>query len=166
MVYRSPARVILSGLGADELLGGYSRHRTAFKQGGWLALLNELQLDVDRIHTRNLGRDDRVISDHGKETRYPYLSLDLISHLSNIPVHLKVDPRLVPSPGTQPLTATPFAVQGLPGDKLLQRLAARELGLFEVAGRAKRAIQFGTRSAKMEEGTKRVRGDMQLRDGE
>ena len=33
--------MILSGLGADELLGGYSRHRTAFKRGGWLALLDE-----------------------------------------------------------------------------------------------------------------------------
>jgi len=58
------------------------------------------------------------------------------------------------------------AVQSLSGDKLLQRLAARELGLLEVARRAKRAMQFGTRSAKMEEGTKRLRGDMQLRDGE
>jgi len=125
-----------------------------------------LQLDVDRIHTRNLGRDDRVISEHGKETRYPYLSLDLISHLSNIPVYLKVDHRLVLAPPTVPQPVTPSGVQGLPGDKLLQRLAARELGLFEVAGRAKRAMQFGTRSAKMEEGTKRVRGDMQLRDEE
>ena len=125
-----------------------------------------MQLDVDRIHTRNLGRDDRVISEHGKETRYPYLSLSLIYHLSNVPVHFKVDPRLVPAPPTDLQPVTPASVQGLPGDKLLQRLAARELGLFEVAERPKRAMQFGTRSAKMEQGTKRVRGDMQLRDGE
>ena len=31
--YTSPARVLLSGLGADELLGGYSRHRKAHQQG-------------------------------------------------------------------------------------------------------------------------------------
>lgn len=39
--YVSPARVILSGLGADELLGGYSRHRTAFTRG-WNALVDEV----------------------------------------------------------------------------------------------------------------------------
>jgi len=38
---------MLSGLGADELLGGYSRHKTAFKRGGWLALLNEARLTLE-----------------------------------------------------------------------------------------------------------------------
>lgn len=40
--YTSTARVLLSGLGSDELLGGYSRHRRAFEQAGWNALVDEV----------------------------------------------------------------------------------------------------------------------------
>jgi asparagine synthetase B (glutamine-hydrolysing) len=40
--YTSPARVLLNGLGSDELLGGYSRHRTAFGSGGWQAVIDEV----------------------------------------------------------------------------------------------------------------------------
>ncbi|CDO72408.1 hypothetical protein BN946_scf184977.g107 [Trametes cinnabarina] len=92
--YTSPARVLLNGLGSDELLGGYGRHRTAFKAAGWQAVIEELQLEIDRIPTRNLGRDDRVISSWGKETRHPFLSLSVVNFLAQLPVHLKMDPRL------------------------------------------------------------------------
>ncbi|KAI8373060.1 asparagine synthase-domain-containing protein [Radiomyces spectabilis] len=40
--YESPARVLISGLGADEQLGGYSRHREAFRQGSWERLIQEV----------------------------------------------------------------------------------------------------------------------------
>jgi asparagine synthetase B (glutamine-hydrolysing) len=41
-LYTSTARVLLNGLGSDELLGGYGRHRTAFTQGGWQAVIDEV----------------------------------------------------------------------------------------------------------------------------
>ncbi|KAJ4486396.1 asparagine synthase-domain-containing protein [Lentinula aciculospora] len=151
--YMSPARVLINGLGSDELLGGYGRHRSAFNTGGWAAVVEEvcnipkslklnldiiysfqLQLEIDRIPTRNLGRDDRVISSHGKETRHPFLSLDVVSFLAQLPVQYKMDPRL------------PLGV----GDKMLLRLAARKLGLMEASQRKKRAMQFGSHSARME----------------
>jgi asparagine synthetase B (glutamine-hydrolysing) len=40
--YHSKARVLLSGLGADEQLGGYSRHREAYRQGGWHQMIKEV----------------------------------------------------------------------------------------------------------------------------
>ncbi|KAI0307607.1 asparagine synthase-domain-containing protein [Multifurca ochricompacta] len=134
--YTSPARVLINGLGSDELLGGYGRHRTAYSTGGWQAVVDELQLELDRIPTRNLGRDDRVISAHGKETRHPFLSLDVVNFLVGLPVHMKMDPRLE---------------AGI-GDKMLLRLAAHRMGLVEASTRKKRAMQFGTHAARMEVG--------------
>ncbi|KAL0950911.1 hypothetical protein HGRIS_007670 [Hohenbuehelia grisea] len=134
MPYTSPARVILSGLGSDELLGGYGRHRAAYNSGGWQAVIEELQLEIDRIPLRNLGRDDRVISCHGKETRHPFLSLSILDFVTALPVHHKLDPRLE---------------MGV-GEKMLLRLAAWKLGLVEASERKKRAMQFGSHSARME----------------
>ncbi|PFH54671.1 hypothetical protein AMATHDRAFT_134515 [Amanita thiersii Skay4041] len=133
-LYTSPARVLLHGLGSDELLGGYSRYRTVYAAGGWSAVNKELQLDIDRIPTRNLGRDDRVVSSHGKEVRYPFLSLSVVNFLAGLPVHCKLDPRLE---------------LGV-GDKMLLRLAMKKVGLVEASLRKKRAMQFGTYSARME----------------
>ncbi|KAI0095300.1 asparagine synthase-domain-containing protein [Irpex rosettiformis] len=141
--YTSPARVLLNGLGSDELLGGYGRFRTAYKAKGWEAIIDELQLELDRIPTRNLGRDDRVISSHGKETRHPFLSLSVVSFLARLPVHMKLDPRLE---------------TGL-GEKMLLRLAANKVGLCEAAKRKKRAMQFGSHSARMAPGDEDRKGD-------
>lgn len=152
-VYSSPAKVLLSGLGSDELLGGYSRHRQAYSKGGWDTLISELQLDLDRLPTRNLGRDDRVISAHGRESRYPFLSLALVSYLAQLPVQVKVDPRLASQTGV--LGA------GM-GDKTLLRLAAQRLGLELASRRVKRAMQFGSRSARMDGSSAEKKGHFLL----
>ncbi|KAF8942877.1 hypothetical protein BGZ47_006047 [Haplosporangium gracile] len=131
--YTSQAKVLLSGLGADEQLGGYSRHKDQFTAAGWEGLIHELQLDLDRISTRNLGRDDRIISDHGKEARYPFLSTNVVQFLSKLRVDLKVDLRY------------PRGV----GEKILLRHVARELGFDRASSHWKRAVQFGARTAKM-----------------
>ncbi|BGP18654.1 hypothetical protein JCM10213v2_006720 [Rhodosporidiobolus nylandii] len=108
----------------------------------WCALLSELQLDLDRLPTRNLGRDDRIVSSHGKEARYPFLAGHVVDFLARQPVWLKADLRF--AEGT--------------GDKMLLRLLAKQLGLREAAGLKKRAIHFGAQTAKMEEGTSGAKG--------
>jgi asparagine synthetase B (glutamine-hydrolysing) len=51
--YTSSARVLLNGLGSDELLGGYGRHRTAYNTGGWQAVIDEVSSkDSARILSR------------------------------------------------------------------------------------------------------------------
>lgn len=40
--YTSPARVLLNGLGSDELLGGYGRFKTAYNARGWQAIVDEV----------------------------------------------------------------------------------------------------------------------------
>ncbi|GAA5889240.1 hypothetical protein JCM6882_000684 [Rhodosporidiobolus microsporus] len=196
--HHSRARVLFSGLGADELLGGYSRHRKAFNQppppapphkalsslslsssptmkssllsstksssasppaapvpastspstepqpphNNWSAFLSELQLDLDRLPTRNLGRDDRIVSSHGKEARYPFLAGHVVDFLARQPVWLKADLRLPEGSG----------------DKMLLRLLAKKLGLSGVASLRKRAIHFGAATAKIEMGSGKAKG--------
>jgi asparagine synthetase B (glutamine-hydrolysing) len=145
VLYRSNAKVLLLGMGADEQLGGYSRHRSAFERGGREALLEEMQMELDRIAHRNLGRDDRVISDHGKEARFPFLDEQLVSHLSSLPVELKCD----------------FSKPRGSGEKILIRRMAQHFGFSDqVALLPKRAIQFGAKTAKMESSSER--GDYKL----
>ena len=143
--YATPARVLLSGLGADELFGGYTRHATAFDRRGYSGLAEELELDFNRLGKRNLGRDDRVISHWGKEVRYPYLDEDLVSWALRLPTWEKCGFGQIDTckDGSIPLLE--------PGKKLL-RLLAWKLGLQNAAAEKKRAIQFGARTAKMEVG--------------
>lgn len=133
--HSSQARILLVGSGADEQLGGYTRHRAAWEAGGPDSLVKELQLDLDRIPYRNLGRDDRCISDWGKESRLPFLDEQVVQFLSGLSISQKTD----------------FTLPRGQGDKRLLRLAAKALGLSDaVAFLPKQAIQFGARTAKLE----------------
>mmetsp|Transcript_15478 Transcript_15478/g.17950 ORF Transcript_15478/g.17950 Transcript_15478/m.17950 type:complete len:207 (-) Transcript_15478:56-676(-) len=84
-VYSSSAKVVMSGLGADEIFGGYARYATASKRS-LKDLQDEISLDLDRLWERNFGRDDRAISSNGKECRYPFLDKDVIRTASMIPI--------------------------------------------------------------------------------
>ena len=133
LLVRTSARVLLSGLGADELLGGYGRHRSVHARGGWQGLASELASDAQRLWRRNLGRDDRVVAWHGREARWPYLDEGtVLPFLARLPLHALCDHRL---PAGQ-------------GDKRLLRAAAGLLGLPRAACRVKRAMHFGSRCVK------------------
>ena len=127
-------KVLLLGMGADEQLGGYSRHLSAFHTDSWKGLLSEMQMDLDRLGHRNLGRDDRCLSDNGREARFPFLDEDFVQWLCDLPLRIKCDLTL---PKGQ-------------GDKRIFRLMALSLGFSEsVAFRPKKAMQFGAKSAKI-----------------
>lgn len=90
-------------------------------------------MDITRLPTRNLSRDDRIISSHARDARYPYLDLSFVAYLSALPIWIKCNPSFG---------------EGC-GDKMLLRQAAQQIGLDVTATRVKRAMQFGTRSSKM-----------------
>jgi asparagine synthetase B (glutamine-hydrolysing) len=125
--YTSLARVLLSGLGADELFGGYSRHPSAFQQRGYPGLIDELLLDVGRLGKRNLGRDDRVMAHWGKEVRFPFLDERLVRWAIETPAWEKCD-------------FENGEASGVEAGKRILRLLAQELGMENVAKEKKRAV--------------------------
>jgi len=135
----SLVKTVFLGSGADELFGGYGRHRSAYERQGWEGLAKEMQLDLDRISIRNMGRDNRVVSDHGVCPRMPFLDEAVVNFVaSECDLWIKCCPLL--------------GDRGL-GEKLLLRVTALRLLGEENAKIAlfpKRAMQFGSRIAKLE----------------
>ncbi|AAS51569.2 ADL350Cp [Eremothecium gossypii ATCC 10895] len=119
--YNRRGLVLFSGLGADELYGGY--HKFANKSTEELVV--ELTRQINNIHDRNLNRDDKVLACHGVEARYPFLDEKVIKASVALPISYKND------------------------KMILRKLARERLHLSGISDMPKRAIQFGARSAKM-----------------
>lgn len=157
--YLLTANVLFSGLGADELFAGYSRHESIFSslQPGvdpssqFKELSDLLIYDIEIIHKRNLGRDDRVISSWGKELRYPYLDASFIEYVVNeINPNYKIKLEF--------FTTKKGKTIAKPIRKWILREVAKHMGLEFVQHEPKRAIQFGSKSAKLEIGQSKAKG--------
>ena len=145
-LYESQTQIILSGLGADELFGGYSRYKN-----GDISV--HMSKDLDRVWMRNFGRDDRACCDNGIELRYQYFDHDLIEFLSSIK-----DMSVV----------SDFTLKRGVGEKKLLRNVAKSLGFDICYMFEKRAIQFGTKlaketNAKVYGSTKKANGKAQFK---
>ena len=146
-LYTTRAKVLLCGIGADEMFAGYARHRTMLRSGGEAGLSRALSSDVSGLWLRNLGRDDRVTAQHGRELRTPFLAAPLLSFWQHTPLHA--------------LHSLPSAL----GGKAVLREVGRRAGLLRVAGLEKRAMQFGSRvSNRRVVGWARLSGGMEVRE--
>lgn len=138
-------QVLLIGSGADELFGGYTRHRNAFhrpvaSQSGFDSLERELEFDFRRLPSRNLARDDRVVGDCGITIRSPFLEEHFVYYTRNLRANQRCFHTLE---------------QGI-GDKLLLRLCGHKIGLRQATMFKKRAMQFGSRVADRKQNAKDV----------
>ncbi|SGZ39638.1 related to Asparagine synthetase domain-containing protein YML096W [Hanseniaspora guilliermondii] len=116
------SKVLFSGLGADEIYGGYHKFNNKSNE----ELIPELNKQINNIHDRNLNRDDKVIAINGVELRYPFLDENVVEwSTSCVPLNLK-------------------------RNKTILRNIARNIFNFrDISLEPKRAIQFGSKSAKM-----------------
>lgn len=130
--YTTTARVLLSGLGADELFAGYTRHHTTYRREGLSALHAELELDIRRLSKRNLGRDDRATAHWSKEVRHPYLDEAFVQWTLECPVFDKC--------GFGEESPSTDGSSGLSPDKKALRCLAWKLGMKNVANEKKRAV--------------------------
>ena len=48
------------------------------------------EIGNDRISSRNLGRDNRVIGDYHRDCVPPFLDLDFVSFINDVPISTKV----------------------------------------------------------------------------
>ena len=154
------AKLIFSGLGADELCAGYRRHRAAFHSrydrhlSPQQRLLRELDADCSNLWYRNCGRDDRTISDHGKEVALPFLDERVVDAIRAI----GAGDACTGEATTQGVLWDLNHPDGI-GDKKIVRTAARMVGLTASSRLAKRAIQFGSRIAE-----RRIKGETRIHD--
>ena len=79
-------RVILSGEGSDEILGGYKYFKLSPDEDSFLF---ETQRRLAYLHQFDVLRSDRCMAAHGLEVCVPFLDRDFIDEVMNIDVSLK-----------------------------------------------------------------------------
>jgi asparagine synthase (glutamine-hydrolysing) len=119
MAREDRCKVIFSGLGSEELFGGYSRHKRSTD------LNKDCYSDLLKMYERNTYRDDVITMNNNLELRVPFLDRDLVDFALKIPARYKTD-------GVK--------------DKIILREIAEKLGMdSKIAWRKKRAAQYGSR---------------------
>lgn len=114
-------KVMLSGLGSEEVFAGYQRHKEAKDVN------KECYSGIMHIYERDLYRDDVITMYNNIELRVPFLDKKLIKYCLTIPSKYKINEN----------------------DKAVLRDVAFELGLpKEIAYRKKIAAQYGSNFAK------------------
>ena len=78
-------KVIMSGLGSEEIFAGYDRHKNSIN------INNECHSGLLKIYERDLYRDDVISMNNNMEMRLPFLDKELIKYSLSIPSSLKID---------------------------------------------------------------------------
>ena len=120
-------KILLSGLGSEELFAGYERHYIALKNGK--SVNGECLNGLSELWKRDLYRDDMITMHNTIELRLPFLNCELINFALSIPSKYKINEE---------------------HKKIILREVAEELGLSkEFAWRKKLGAQYGSNTDKI-----------------
>ncbi|KAK2197380.1 Rossmann-like alpha-beta-alpha sandwich fold [Babesia duncani] len=162
--YKSQCQHLFLGSGADELFGGYARHVSIEIERDPNFCMQEINRDLLRLWKRNLGRDDRIVNFRNKVALYPFLNQEVIYTLGlHGIVSNAIDLFQCPEWFKQLRVYGMLDVSRLRNAKFVKsnrivylyinKWVLRELclglGLVACARFKKRAIQFGSKSAKV-----------------
>ena len=129
---RNGEDVLLSGSGADELFGGYSRYLDILRCSGENGLRNAMFGDLLRLGEADLLRDGTIGETNRIHLFAPFLNLNLVNLALSFPIAYRV---------TEPADRM---------RKHVLRLAAQRLGVpVEVTCLPKKAAQYSSGSLKM-----------------
>ncbi|GIX65976.1 asparagine synthase, putative [Babesia caballi] len=162
--YVSHSREVLIGSGADELFGGYGRHAVAHN-ADQVSFPPEANKDIRRLWKRNLGRDDRVVNAQGLTALYPFLHPHVTQALTELKINAATVVNALDCPEWFKALGVHRSLQyerlrnceflghrnrgvAVHVNKWILREIALRMGLSHCVHFKKRAIQFGTRSAK------------------
>lgn len=110
-----------AGQGSDELLGGYTRIRNAEDPEA------EIRMELGRMGSRNLERDEHCFASRGLDIRCPFLTRPVVETALGIPVEEKIG-----------------SIDGEEFGKVVLRRAMEGILPDAVRLKPKKAVQYGT----------------------
>jgi len=121
-------KILLGGLGTEEIFAGYARHEDAFKNDDFQSVHKESWSGLKNMWSRDLLRDSKIAKHLQVELRTPYMDLNVIKTAMSINPMYKLDNE---------------------NKKIILREIAEDFGLErEFAWRKKKAAQYGSNFVK------------------
>jgi diphthine-ammonia ligase len=84
LAVKDKVKIVFSGLGSDEIFGGYNRHKTSKN------LNKDLLEGLKRVYEGDLKRDRLIAENNGLEIIAPYLEKELVDYAIKIPEKYKI----------------------------------------------------------------------------